>query len=112
MSLEQKFLSIRLAPDVRTEHPPELCRPGRPCFDRVIGKHTKGRNDIFFEILILVITPDHHDIWREIVQYPSCLPEPRHQRFPMTARGTRPTILTPFLPHCRRPIFWPAILLR
>ena len=36
--------------------------------DVVVGEHTERRDDLFAEVLVLVVAPHHHDVGCELVE--------------------------------------------
>src|SRR5947208_6451514 len=83
-----------LAPDI-------LAGPARSRIglrvDPVEGEDAEGGDAILTEILILIVTPDQHDIGVERVQCLAALAEPGDKPFPVL--GSRGDRVGPFLPH-------------
>src|SRR5439155_1366695 len=65
---------------------------------RVVGEHAERRDDVFLEVLVLVVTPDDDEVRREVVQHAPGPGEPRHEPLPMTARRPDALIAPPLLP--------------
>src|SRR5215831_748116 len=70
---------------------------------RLVGEYAKWRNDVFLEVLVLVVAPDHDKIGLELVQYPPRISEACNQRLAVAPGGTQPVIIPVFLAHWRRP---------
>src|SRR5262245_45005235 len=111
MACEGEYLVFWFSPDVGTEHLGKLFGPRWLGFNRIIRHHTECRDDVFFEILVLVIAPDHDEIRRELVDLLPGLAKPGHQVLTMPFRRTSALILTPFPPHGLRPPLWAFVLL-
>src|SRR5215471_15176035 len=103
MSGEGEHLVFWFSPDVGTEHLGKLFGPRWLGFNRVIRHHTECRDDVFFEILVLVIAPHHDEIRCELVYLLPGFAKPGHQVLTMPFRSTSALILPPFPPHGLRP---------
>src|SRR5256886_12003263 len=83
-----------LAPDI-------LARPARSRIrlrvDPVEGEDAEGRDAVLTEILVLIVTPDQHDIGVERVQCLAAFAEPGDKPLPVLGRGG--DRVGPFLPH-------------
>ena len=77
----------------------------RPVLDRLVGQHAEGRDDVFLEVLVLVVAPDQHDVRRELVEAPSRVTESCHERLAMALRGAQPLIRAVLLAHRLGPAF-------
>src|SRR5262245_56066343 len=98
MSLVRKGRLLGLLPHIV----PARVRP-RLVLDGLVRQHAEGRDDVLLEILVLIVTPDHDQVGREIVEHPSRLAEPREERLAMLARGAEPFIVAPVATHVLRP---------
>src|SRR5262249_31772445 len=76
----------------------------RMALDLIVREHTEGRDDVLGEVLILVIAPHDHEVWRELVQNVPRTAELLHQGGPMPFRCGHPLVVAPLLLHGR----WPA----
>jgi hypothetical protein len=59
--------------------------------DRLVGEHAERRDDVFLEILVLVVAPDQDDVGRERVKLPARFAESRDQRLAMPLCGAQPS---------------------
>jgi hypothetical protein len=75
----------------------------RAVLDRFVGQHAEGWDDVFLEVLVLVIAPDDHQLGGEVVEEPAGLSKPRQNKFSMSSGGALPFVLAPFPSHRLRP---------
>ena len=71
--------------------------------DRLVRQHAEGRDDVFLEVLVLVVAPDQHEVRAEVVEAPPCLPEALDQRRPVAPGRAEPFVGAVLLAHRRRP---------
>jgi len=64
---------------------------------RLAGQHAERRDDVFLEVFVLVVAPQHEEVRPEVVEKSPHLAEVRHQEFPMLHGGAKP-LVTPVLP--------------
>src|ERR1700704_910534 len=100
----------RLVPRVLRLLPATL-RP-RPVLDRLVREHAEGRDDVFLEVLVLVVAPDQDDVRRERVEAPAGVAESGDERFAMPLRCAKPFVRAVLLAHRRRPTFRPPVAFR
>ena len=94
-----------LRPDVGSaRHPRSFQAPGHG-FNRVVGKNAERRNDIFGEVFVLVIPPDHHEFRFELIESGADVLEPAEQCIAMFGGFCFPLIGSPLLLHPFRPVF-------
>src|SRR5262245_10762130 len=91
----------RLVPRVAGFLPARL-RP-RPMLDRLVGEHAERRDDVFLEVLVLVVAPDQDDVGRELVEALARLAEALDQSLAMTPRRAEPLVRAVLLGHRRGP---------
>src|SRR6266404_4195854 len=77
-----------------------------------MGTDAVGRYDIFLEVFILIVAPDHDEVRTESVECRAHLAQLRHQSLAMDDGGGRAFIGAPFGTHRRRPALGVSILLR
>src|SRR5271165_5599416 len=98
MALIDKGLVFRLVPDIGAAiFLPRLWR------HRLIGHHAKRRDDVFLEVLVLIVAPNHDKVGIELVEHSACIAKPGEQPLAMVSGGGHPRVVTVFLPHRRRP---------
>src|SRR5215471_14998025 len=71
--------------------------------DTVIGADAVGRDNVLFEILVLVIAPNQHAVGLEFVDSSALAAKPMEQFSAMARGGGSGMILPPLLAHRRRP---------
>ena len=70
----------------------------------VIGQHGEGRDDVFLEVLVLVVAPHHDQIGVELVDHAARLGEMRAVDLAAARRGGGAPIIAELLAHRRRPV--------
>src|SRR5215467_11156338 len=90
MALVDEGRVARLVPRVLRRLPAAL--GPRPMLDRLVGQDAEGRNDVFLEVLVLVVAPDQDDVRRELVELPARAAEARDERLAMALRGGEPLV--------------------
>ena len=90
---------------------PASLGPG-PVLDRFVREHAERRDDVFLEVLVLVIAPDQDDVRRERVEPPARVAEAGDQRLTMSLRRAQPFVRAVLLSHRGRPAFRPPVALR
>ena len=76
----------------------------RAAFEVIVGQHTECRNDVFPEVLVLVVAPDQRHVGIESVQLGTDPPEALDQLVPVAEGGGIAIVVTPLLPHGLGPI--------
>jgi hypothetical protein len=95
------------APEVRSAtvgHRRGLGMPPGVQVHVVIGADREGRNDVFLEIFVLIVAPDHHHVGFEIVKgaaYPAKL---CGKRVAMRVGPGHALVVAPFGAHVGRPV--------
>ena len=70
----------------------------------VIGQHTKRRDDVFLEVLILVVADDDHEIRIELVEFLSDGAKGLEYAGTMGLVGADALVVTPLQPHRLGPV--------
>src|SRR5262249_40502723 len=65
----------------------------------VIGHHAKWRNDIFLEILVLIVAPDHDKVRVELVENPPRVAKSGEQALSVARSGRDACVIAVFLAH-------------
>src|SRR5262249_62390611 len=97
MALVDEGGVARLAPRVLRLLPAAL-GPG-PMLDRLVGQDAEGRNDVFLEVLVLIVAPDQHDVRRELVQPPARVAESGDERLAVAPGGGEPLVVAVLAAH-------------
>src|SRR5262249_32183704 len=91
----------RFVPRVPRLFPARL-RP-RPMLDRLVGQDAEGRDDVFLEVLVLIVAPDQDDVWRELIESLARFPETFDQGLAVTPRCAEALVGAVLLGHRRGP---------
>ena len=78
----------------------------------VIGTDSEGRNDVFLEVLVLIVAPHHHYVRFEIVQLPAYTAKLRGHGVAVCAGPGQALVVAPFGTHIGRPVGRVLVLLR
>src|SRR5262249_34913038 len=73
-------------------------------FDIVVSEDTKGRNDVFSEILVLIVAPDQNKVGFELVECIANRSQTFKQRAPMLGSRGFALIDSIFFAHPWRPV--------
>src|SRR5689334_23283599 len=80
MALVDKSLVFWLVPDIGAAvFLPRLWR------HLLVSHHAKRRDDIFFEILVLIVAPNHNKVGVELIEHASCVAKAGEQPLTMAA---------------------------
>src|SRR5215467_6101166 len=109
MALVDEGRVARLVPRVLRRLPAAL--GPRPMLDRLVGQDAEGRNDVFLEVLVLVVAPDQDDVRRELVEPPARVAKPGDERFTVALGGAEALVGAVLLPHRLRPARRSAVAL-
>src|SRR5215831_4295996 len=101
MALVMEGLLCRFVPGVGAA----IILPRRR-LQRFVREHAKWRDDVFFEVFVLVVAPDHDKIGSKLVQHAPGVAKPGYQRFAMMPSCRQSDIVPVFLAHRRRPTRW------
>src|SRR6185295_13544125 len=100
--IEEKVFAF--GPHVRAAGHSRRLQSPRLRFDGVVGKNAKRRNDVFSEVLVLIVTPDQNKVRLEFIKRAANLIEPIQQRLPMRGGSDFALIAAVLFPHLRRPV--------
>src|SRR5262245_22258429 len=82
--------------------------PGRRD-ELVICEHGECRDYVFFEVLVLIITPYEDEVRGEGIQLSTYPPEVLYQRCAVLIRGRFTLVVAPFDAHLLWPVRWIAV---
>src|SRR5438552_17963484 len=95
--IEEKVFAF--GPHVRAAGHSRRLQSPRLRFDGVVGKNAKRRNDIFGEVLILIVTPDQNKVRLEFIKRAANLVESIQQRLQMRSGRHLALIAAVLFPH-------------
>jgi hypothetical protein len=67
--------------------------------DVVVGEHAERRDDLFAEVLVLVVAPHHHDVGGEVVEGVTAARQVLHQQLAVMRSRRHAAVGAPFGAH-------------
>ena len=105
VSLNREDEILTLGPDIRcARHTGSFQTPGHR-FNRVVGENAEGRNNVFSEVLVLIVSPDHHEVRLELIDSNSNFLKTVQQGLTVFGCLCFSLVCSPFLLH----LPWPVI---
>ena len=105
VSLNREDEILTLGPDIRcARHAGRFQTPGHR-FNRVVGENAEGRNNVFSEVLVLIVSPDHHEVRLELIDSNSNFLKTVQQGLTVFGCLCFSLVCSPFLLH----LPWPVI---
>src|SRR5207247_11461510 len=105
VSLDREDEILTLGPDIRcAQHEERFQTPGHR-FNRIVGENTEGRNNVFSEVLVLIVSPDHHEVRLELIDSNSNFLKTVQQGLTVFACLCFSLVCSPLLLH----LPWPVI---
>src|SRR5207244_5709712 len=88
---------LTLRPDIRSARHAWGFQPPRHGFNRVVGENAERRNDIFREVFVLIVAPDHDEVRLECVERIADLLQAREQCVAVVGRARLSLIWAPLV---------------